>query len=317
MNRRFLVVSLAAALPGVAFLGASPQKTRTPQSTITLAVASGKIEVTLPEEHMRLSTEELLGWVESSAATVAQYYGRFPVPHLLLRIRHGGGQRIRGGWTFAKDGGLILVTVGENAGVGELKDDWVLVHEMIHLGFPSMEDKHHWLEEGISTYVEAIARAQAGKLSAEDVWKEFVRDMPQGQPEDGDRGLDNTPTWGRTYWGGAIFCLVADVRIREQTRNRKSLRDALRGILNGGGNINEDWSIDRALVVGDRATGTSVLRTLYAEMSDKPVTVDLNSVWQTLGVELRDGKIVFNDQASEAAIRRAMTAAEPAAPNRR
>ena len=41
-----------------------------------------------------------------------------------------------------------------------------------------------------------------------------------GLPEPGDEGLDYTHTWGRTYWGGATFCLLADVRIRRETHNR-------------------------------------------------------------------------------------------------
>jgi len=28
-----------------------------------------------------------------------------------------------------------------------------------------------------------------------------------------DRGLDHTHTWGRTYWGGALFCLPRRVEI--------------------------------------------------------------------------------------------------------
>ena len=92
-----------------------------------------------------------------------------------------------------------------------------------------MARTHHWIEEGISVYVEPIARVQAGQLSAERMWSDVVRDMPQGEPEPDDRGLDHTHTWGRTYWGGAMFCLVADVRIRQQTGNRKGLQDALRG----------------------------------------------------------------------------------------
>ncbi len=93
-----------------------------------------------------------------------------------------------------------------------------------------MDDDQHWIEEGISTYVEPVARARAGRMTLNDVWRTFVRDMPNGEPESGDQGLDNTHTWGRTYWGGALFCLMADVRIRERTRNRKGLEDALRGI---------------------------------------------------------------------------------------
>ena len=49
------------------------------------------------------------------------------------------------------------------------------------------------------------------------MWHDIVRDMQKGEPAAGDEGLDHTHTWGRTYWGGAIFCLVADVEIRRET----------------------------------------------------------------------------------------------------
>ena len=180
---------------------------------------------------------------------------------------------------------------------------------MIHLAFPSMADNHHWIEEGISTYVEPVARAQVGNLAVAEVWKQFIRDMPQGQPDSGDKGLDNTPTWGRTYWGGAIFCLLADVEIREQTKNRKGLEDALRAILHAGGNITLDWKIEKALAIGDKATGTEVLEKLYRRMRDTPSPADLDELWTKLGVKLTgDGTVEFNDKAPEAAIRQAITA---------
>src|SRR5579863_4906316 len=127
---------------------------------------------------------------------------------------------------------------------------------MVHFGFPSVEERHHWIEEGIATYVEPIARAQVGRLTAERVWREMVDRMPQGLPGDGDQGLDNTHTWGRTYWGGAIFCLLADIRIREQTANRLGLQQALRGILKASDGIDTDWPIDRTLAAGDAVTKT-------------------------------------------------------------
>jgi hypothetical protein len=148
-------------------------------------------------------------------------------------------------------------------------------------------------------------------MPAAAVWKEFVRDMPKGQPASGDQGLDNTHTWGRTYWGGALFCLVADVRIREKTHNRKGLQDALRAIRNSGGIITEDWTIEKAFAAGDKATGTTVLRDLYREVRDQPSTVDLNSLWQKLGVSIEDGKVIFNDKAVDAPIRRAITTSLP------
>jgi len=259
---------------------------------------------------MKLTREELLGWVKSCADTVSSYYGRFPVPHLTLEIRSGRGSGIRHGMTYPRGGGgLIHVTVGDQTEAHDLKDDWVLTHEMIHLAFPNMADNHHWIEEGLATYVEPIARARAGRLTEAEVWKEFLRDLPKGEPEDGDQGLDHTPTWGRTYWGGAMFCLMADVEIRGQTKNRKGLEDALRAILNSGGDITQDWSIEKALSAGDKGTGTTVLRTLYKKMGDQPAPVDLEELWKRLGVQRgEDGGVRFDDKAPEANMRRAITA---------
>ena len=274
----------------------------------TLSVPGGRIDVTLPQEQLTTVTpNDLLDWVRTAANSVSTYYGHFPVPHLTLRISTDNRSGVHHGVTYPKSGGLIMIAVGRDTPVSDLKDDWTLTHEMIHPAFPNMEDNHHWIEEGIATYVESVARAQVGQLPVATVWKQFIIDMPKGEPGPGDQGLDNTHTWGRTYWGGALFCLVADVRIRERTQNRKGLQDALRGIVNGGGRITEDWEIEKALAMGDKATGTTVLLDLYNEMRDKPAPVDLAELWQKLGLGMKDGQVAFNDNAPEAAIRKAIT----------
>jgi hypothetical protein len=174
---------------------------------------------------------------------------------------------------------------------------------MIHFGFPSVEPRHHWIEEGIATYVEPIARAQVGKLTAERVWREMVDRMPQGLPAPGDQGLDNTHTWGRTYWGGAMFCLLADIEIRKQTGNAQGLRDALRAINRAGGTIEADWPLERVIEVGDKATNGKVLVELYTQMASKPVSVDLLDLWTQLGVVRADRGVTFDNRAALASIR--------------
>jgi predicted metalloprotease with PDZ domain len=136
----------------------------------------------------------------------------------------------------------------------------------------------------------------------------MVEGLPQGLPAAGDQGLDNTHTWGRTYWGGALFFLLADVRIREQTANRLGLQDALRAILNEGGNNEANWEVRRMLAIGDTATGTKVLMELYDEMHASPVSPDLPGLWQRLGVQMRSGQAQFDERAPLAAVRRAITA---------
>src|SRR3989442_4715497 len=125
------------------------------------------------------------------------------------------------------------------------------------------------------------------------MWSELIRDVPEAWPEPGDEGLDNAHTWGRTYWGGALFCLLADVEIHRRTKNRKGLEDALRGILSAGGDIRQDWDLKKALRVGDRATAVSVLTPLYDKMKDQPGGADLAALWKQLGVERERNRAVF------------------------
>jgi hypothetical protein len=271
-----------------------------------LKVPGGSIEIELMKSPSRAWEDVARNWAETSARAVSAYYGKFPVPRSRLRITAVAGTRAKGGRAFGWRGPLIIISLGRDATTASLADDWLLTHEMVHLAFPSLAERHHWLEEGIATYVEPIARARIGGLTRQRVWRDLIDGLPQGQPESGDRGLDGTPTWGRTYWGGAIFCLRADVLIRQRTGNRFGLEDSLRAILAAGGTIDRDWTIDRVLEVGDRAVGVPVLRELYEEMRSRPVMVDLEGLWRQLGIARRGNTVIFDDKAPLASVRDAI-----------
>lgn len=278
--------------------------------TSTLVIGGSKIDVTIEAGKHKLSQDELLHWVRSAAEAVATYYGRYPVPRAQIHVIPVDGSGVRHGQTFGYDGGLIKIRVGSETSAAELANDWMLTHEMVHLSFPSMADEHHWIEEGIAVYVEPIARIQAKQMTAQSMWADLVRDMPKGLPQAGDEGLDHTHTWGRTYWGGALFCFVADVEIRRHTQNKKGLQDALRGILNAGGDIRHDWPLVDALKAGDQAVGGTVLTDLYTKWKDKPVDVDLAAMWKQLGVESTSKTVRLAEGAPLAAVRRAITSAD-------
>jgi len=314
--RRVLLISAvaicsSAALAWIVFAREPPAG-----PPVAINVCGSVIDVHFQGTTTSANHDDRMNWIRRAGDAVCTYYGKFPVPRLNLHVRIQGGPGVHGGVTYPTGGGYISVSLGAGTTVSQLDDDWMLTHEMIHLAFPYMDRKHHWIEEGISVYVEPVARVQAGQLSPERMWSDVVRDMPQGEPEAGDKGLDHTPTWGRTYWGGAMFSLVADVRIREKTHNQKGLQDALRGILAAGGNITQDWDIERALAAGDKATGTTVLSDLYQEMRDKPNPVDLAAMWKQLGIS-RDpsGTITFDSHAPLAQVRAAITQKEAAGAN--
>ena len=282
-----------------------------PLTTVELESHGGKLQLAFVPGKRALTDADVQRWVTLAADAVGRYYGRFPVDRVLILVRPQPGDETNGR-TLGNGGASIMLSVGESLTAAELPHDWVLTHELFHTAFPSVPRPQAWIEEGLATYLEPIARARAGQLSPEVVWGDMLHGLPNGLPQPGDRGLDHTQTWGRLYWGGALYCLLADVEIRERTHNTKSLDDALRGIVAAGGNINVRWSLDAALAAGDRALGISVLVPLRKQLGDTPATTDLRALSARLGVRL-DGKTVhFDDSAELAAIRRAIT--RPTAP---
>ncbi len=279
--------------------------------TTEIKIGNASILVGYAPGDFDLSKPEINTWIERSARIVAGYYGRFPVPKFRLLIMPTPGKGVRGGTTYGYRGPATKLRLGQSATAAQLNQDWVLIHEMIHVAVPSQEEKHHWIEEGIATYVESIARVQAGNLDEAAMWMSLVKGMPNGLPSYGDGGLDNTHTWGRTYWGGAVFCLVADIRIRERTGNKFGLQDAFRGIVQAGGSVEFDWPIQKTLQTGDRATGTNVLSELYAQTSNAAVDPDLPALWKKLGINVQGDRVVLDDKAPEASVRKAIVAPRP------
>jgi len=284
-----------------------PVEIKAGQSIIHVTFARGKFD--LPESAIE-------AWISNAGNAVVAYFGRFPAAQARILVRPVEGRSgVFSGTTygsgFGAPGPFTRISVGQLTSQKELDRDWMMTHELVHMAFPDVAGdrrEHHWIEEGMATYIEPIARAQIGAITADQVWSDLVRYLPQGLPQEGDQGLDHTHTWGRTYWGGALFWFVADVQIRESTKNRKGLQDAMRGILNAGGNIEHEWTIEQVLKAGDQATRSTVLMDLYDRMKATPVHTDLADLWRRLGVEIIDGKVRYSDRAPLADVRKAITA---------
>jgi hypothetical protein len=272
-----------------------------------------QFDVAVPFDELTVTDQELRAYVERAAHAIAVYFGRYPLKHVNINIQAAGGDRVRFGRSSPMNGGTITMRIGRHAKAEALDEDWTLTHEMVHLAFPATRgDNHEWLGEGMATYVEPIARMQAGYLTPQYMWGQFMDDMPRGEPGPDEGGIDEARGFRRIYWGGAMFCLLADREIRKQTHNRKGLQDAFRAIMMDGGlmdgTMEYEWGIGLILETGDKATGTHVLRDLYARWKEEPVQVDLAKVWRELGVEKKGDTVVFRDDAPEAAARKAITA---------
>lgn len=312
LSRRNLLVDLSRAGCAALILGASHDARSLEQAAVasaqpeveTLRILRSRIELQFAPGFAPPLRAAARTWAIRSADAVARYFGRFPVPKVELLLVPEEGSGVRTGVTYAEPSLLMRIRLGRETTEAQFIDDWVLVHEMVHLAIPRIPRAQNWLHEGVATYVESVARGRVGLVSAETVWREWAKAMPQGQPQAGDAGLDHTPTWGRTYWGGAMFCLLADVELLKRSQLRTGLQQALQGVLAAGGQYGVPWTVERIVATADAAVGQTVLTELYGRMKDSAEPVDLAGLWRDLGTA--DGAL--NDKAPLAHVRRAILA---------
>jgi hypothetical protein len=275
-----------------------------------VALGAQTLDIAAVPFQRQASPKAVLDWVTACADAVRRYAGQFPIDHTLVLVLPAPGKTVFGR-ALGAGGATVLLWLGPEAAEAQLPKEWVLVHELTHLMLPSVRRDHHWLEEGLATYVEPLARLRVAQVDAAEVWQQLTWSLPQGLPQAGDEGLDRTPTWGRTYWGGALFWFAADVGIRRRTHNQCSIQDALRGIAAAGGNMGESWPIAQVLGAGDQATGGRELQSLYDDMAVRPGHFDLAGLFRELGVSAKGTGVQVQPNAPLAAIREGITRITP------
>jgi len=273
----------------------------------TLSIGGGTIHLS-GTQPLPVPESETKDWVMRAATAITRFYGHYPVKEVDIAVLPADSGAVQGGHEV--DGSSITIHLGKDATPIDLVADWMMTHEMFHLSQPDVVGDYSWMSEGMADYLEPVARVRIGQITPERFWKDQVEGLPSGLPEKGDQGLDNTHTWGRTYWGGSLYWLLADIQVRQQTHNQRSVRDAARAALAAGGDGSQEWPLDRLLKTYDEGTQTTVFTDLHNQMGTKPVNTDLDALWKSLGVIYKDGKITFDDHAPLADIRRGIT--EPA-----
>jgi hypothetical protein len=269
--------------------------------------AGAKIEIVLVSDtKLALSDDEVATWVKEDAECVAQIFGHFPVDRAsVFLVPIDGAGEVVFGKVLSLGGSSVIALTGTRLTKDETHHDWVLVHEMTHLGFPTIGNVR-WLTEGLATYYEPILRTRKGWRTPESLWDALAHSMKRGIPREGSElALDKRDSIDDAYWGGAIFMLLADVGIRRATGNKKSFDDVLRLIVSEGGDATAVWTLPEVVAAAKKATGTDVVADLVERLAVKGERVDLDALWRDLGV-VRSPHPALDDTAKDAAIRRSI-----------
>jgi predicted metalloprotease with PDZ domain len=177
---------------------------------------------------------------------------------------------------------------------------------------PYVRGSATWFMEGAATYIEPIIRARAGWKTEEDVWMEWVNNMPRGI-QAFSVGLANA-SGQQNYWAGATFMLMADVGLRRATQGAKGLEDCLGGVLWGGLDATQRVGVQEYALACDRATGTTVMSNLVDRHYTREQSVDLAVLWRELGVAMVGGRVALDDSAPAAQWRKMIVMGPPNSP---
>ena len=263
----------------------------------------GVLRVAILEGINESGVADLGDWIARTAEAEANYWQGFTTDRALLALVPMNTRRGVGFGRAESGGGIsVMVEVGSDVDRRRLFDDWVLVHELIHTGMPYIRSRGSWLMEGAATYVEPIIRARAGWKTEEEVWREWLDNMPRGTAAF-SRGLSGAS--GRdAYWPGAIFMLLADLGIRRETQGAKGLEDCLRGILWSGLDGTQWTSVTDYGAACDRVTGTHVMSALIDRHYNRAEAIDLDALWKEVGLALVGGRVTLDNNAPSARWRR-------------
>jgi hypothetical protein len=135
-----LLAALCSLIAGADLPAASANDSGTLASTDTLSIGGAEIDVAFESGDLGLPRSSLLSWVRKSACAVTEYYGRFPVQKVSVRIAPiGEGSGVLAGRTIViARVPQTRVAVSQFATDASLHDDWIMTHEMVHLAFPSV-----------------------------------------------------------------------------------------------------------------------------------------------------------------------------------
>ncbi|MCP5367891.1 MAG: hypothetical protein H6906_10295 [Hyphomicrobiales bacterium] len=264
--------------------------------TVDLAVMDGDLAVPRPARD---------AWIDDSLRAGLDFWRGLPADHLLLAILPRPGRRgVPFGRVMSGGGPTMVVFVGALADAAALADDWVFIHELIHVGTPFARGGM-WFMEGQATYFEPLIRVRWRRQTEAQMWHEFVTNMPRSARLIEATGLASSGFRGM-YYGGAILMLLADVEVRRASRGQRGLEDCFRGLQRVDGNAARRTTLAALVAACDRELGAPVMKAVVDRYGYAANPVDLDGLWQQLGV-VRDGDAVtLDDGAPWAWVRRAL-----------
>lgn len=280
-------------------------------------VGQTRVRVVRLGDGWKVKRERLKKWLTDAVGAVA-LLGGIPIDGMQIILLPTPGKRTGYGFATYGGGGTAVLFVGREVTEEALHDDWVAVHEVLHLGMPGFEDASKWLSEGFSTYYEPLLRAKAGMLAPTMVWESIHDGFQRGRKQESNRTLREecvemrkTYAYQRVYWSGAAILLLADVAARQNGSSLDSEIATIRACCLH----QSEWLADNDLLTRTDANGQLI--TPYLAAAARPYVQstkfpDVTAAYEALGLSFdKRGKVTMSLDPAHQALREQLTGPEP------
>lgn len=289
-----------------------------------IRVPGAMLRVTLMKAKGGMDTEAIVNWIRATATDVSLAYGRFPNPSPQVVVVPVGGDTngsqsaVPYGRVIRDGGESVQLFIDQRRPIEEFLVDWTATHEFSHLMLPYLRNRQKWVAEGFAQYYQNVLLARSGAYDDSTAWQKLYEGLERGRRSRPELSPNEAAAGGirtglmKVYWSGAALALMADVRLREQSRGRESLDAVLGRLRECCLPSDRVWSGPQLFATMDSLTDYPVFTELYRRYADTAGFPDLEPLFERLGLFVSNGRVQLNRDAPLAGIRLAITEANAA-----
>ncbi len=268
------------------------------------------LQVGILGEMTHMKDEQLCAWLRRTVEEVRTVRPAFPYPRVTVLVYPVRGRNSADifGMVMWSSPPSIALFVGQDTEPASFRDDWVAIHEMLHLTHPPFKPatSTRWITEGLATYYTELARARSGRLTPERAWHELLRGFEIGKSQASGRTtremVDESDPPG-IYWVGAYFALRLDVELRRATGNTRGLEHVLELLATQGSTT----TMEAYSAAVDSVAGRPLFEALLERELREPAFASLAGLLEALGVKTTSGGVKLQ-LAQDSMVREALLA---------